>query len=39
MLFIGQIMANRFSDEAGDKDLYLFHSPKHRIITQIDQQT
>jgi len=39
MIFIGQIVAMDFSDEVGDKDLYLFYSPKHRLVTQIDQQT
>lgn len=39
MLFIGQIRADDYSDEVADSDLYLFFSPKHGIVTQIDQCT
>lgn len=39
MRFIGQIRADDFSDEVADADLYLFFSPKHGIVTQIDQCT
>ncbi len=37
MMFIGQIRADNYSDEVADKDLYLFFSPKHSLVTQIDQ--
>lgn len=39
MLFIGQIRADDYSDEVADSDLYLFFSPKHGLVTQIDQST
>lgn len=39
MLFIGQIRADDYSGEVADFDLYLFFSPKHRLVTQIDQST
>jgi len=39
MLFIGQIRADDYSDEVADADLYLFFSPKHGIVTQMDQCT
>jgi len=39
MLFIGQIRADDYSDEVADADLYLFFSPNHNLVTQIDQCT
>ncbi len=39
MQFIGQITAMEFSDEVGDKDIYLFYCPKYKMVTQIDQCT
>lgn len=39
MTFVGQIRADDYSDEVADKDLYLFYSPKHQLVVQIDQCT
>ncbi len=39
MALVGQIRADHYSDEVADKDLYLFFSPRHGIVIQVDQCT
>jgi hypothetical protein len=39
MTFIGQTKASYFTDSAADFELYLFYSAKHRLVTQIAQNS
>jgi hypothetical protein len=39
MAFVGQVRASVFSGEMDHCMIYLFHSPKHRIVTQVMQDT
>lgn len=39
MQFVGQIRADNYSDEVAGSDQFLFYSPKHKLVTQIDQCT